>query len=69
MTARRKVKTGEQVRDEFGRAGKSVSEWARTHGFKPSLVFEVIEGRVQAKRGKSHRIAVLLGMKDGEVRT
>lgn len=76
MTAPRKVKakvTGElkspsQVESEFLRAGKSISEWAREHGFKPNLVFEVLAGRAKARRGKSHRIAVLLGLKDGEIR-
>lgn len=63
-----RVKTGDQVRDDFERTGKSVSAWAREHGFEPSLVFEVLEGRVKGKRGKSHKIAVLLGMKIGEVR-
>ncbi len=75
MTATRKVKvktagvkTPDQVRDEFLRSGLSVSEWARAHGFKENLVFEVLAGRAKARRGKSHRIAVLLGLKEGEIR-
>jgi len=68
MTTRRKVKTPEQVRSQLERSGISVSDWARTNGFHPSLVFEVLEGRVKARRGKSHNIAVLLGLKDGAVR-
>lgn len=69
MAIRRKVKTPAQVRSEFDRKGTTVSEWAREHGFGPSLVFEVLEGRVKARRGKGHNIAVLLGMKDGEIRS
>ena len=69
MSTARRAKTAAEVRGEFMRTGTSVSEWARANGFHPNLVFEVLEGRVKARRGKSHRIAVLLGMKDGEVRT
>lgn len=63
-----KIKTAAQVRAEFEASGTAVSDWAAKHGFKPSLVFEVLEGRVKGKRGKGHRIAVLLGLKAGEIR-
>jgi len=62
------VKTSDQVRDEFMRTGTSISTWARERGFKPNLVFEVLRGRIHGRRGKSHDIAVLLGLKEGEVR-
>lgn len=62
-----KVKTTGQVRADFNRIGKPVTEWAREHGFKPTLVYEVLRGRILCKRGKSHEIAVLLGLKDGEI--
>jgi gp16 family phage-associated protein len=68
-TSRGPIRTPEQVKADFERTGTSVSEWARTHNFHPSLVFEVLEGRVKGHRGKSHKIAVLLGLKEGEVRT
>lgn len=61
------LKTPEQVKEDFLRAGISVSEWARDHGFKENLVFEVLAGRAKALRGKSHRIAVLLGLKEGVI--
>jgi gp16 family phage-associated protein len=60
------VKTAEQVRMEFDRIGESFTHWAREHGFNPNLVFNVLQGRA-CKRGKSHEIAVLLGLKAGEV--
>jgi|CXWL01.1.fsa_nt_gi gp16 family phage-associated protein len=62
------IKTPEQVLAEFDRTGTSVSGWATAHGHKPSLVFEVLAGRVKGKRGKGHVIAVQLGLKAGEVR-
>jgi gp16 family phage-associated protein len=62
------IKTGREVEAEFERTGTSVSEWAREHDFNPNLVFEVLKGRVKGKRGKAHNIAVLLGMKHGEIR-
>lgn len=63
----RKVKTAEEVRAQFNRIGKPVSAWAREHGYKQNLVYEVLRGAVLCRRGKSHEIAVLLGMKDGEI--
>ena len=62
-----KVKTTDQVRADFNRIGKPVTEWARQHGFKPNLVYEILRGRGLCKRGKSHQIAVMLGLKDGEI--
>lgn len=67
MKRTKRVKTVEQVRAEFARVGKPFTEWAREHGYKSNLVFEVLRGRILCKRGKSHEIAVLLGLKDGEI--
>lgn len=62
-----KPKTGAQARAEFDRKGLSIAEWARDHGFSRSLVYEVLAGRKKCRRGDSHKIAVLLGMKHGEI--
>jgi len=61
------VKTVSEVRAEFAYAGRSFAGWAREHGFKSALVFEVLRGRIKGSRGKSHEIAVLLGLKHGEI--
>lgn len=61
------TKTAAQVRAEFIRKGVSFAGWAREHGFGRSLVYEVVSGRKRCLRGQSHQIAVLLGMKDGEI--
>ena len=57
-------RTPQQVRDEFDRCGVSIAEWARANGFEPPLVYRVLRGSV-ARRGKSHEIAVRLGLKIG----
>ena len=62
-----RVKTAEQVRADFNRIGRPIAVWARKHGYTSTLVYEVLRGRILCKRGKSHEIAVLLGMKDGEI--
>lgn len=52
-----------RTRAEFKRAGKSISDWARSQGFEPSLVYTILSGRNHGTRGKSHEIAVKLGLK------
>jgi gp16 family phage-associated protein len=59
------IKTADQVRDEFNRAGTSISEWARRRNVNPRQVFEVLAGRNKGKRGRAHDIAVMLGLKNG----
>lgn len=52
-----------EVRQVFIEEGVSVAEWAREHNFSLALVYAVLKGRNQATRGKSHKIAVALGLK------
>ncbi len=52
-----------QVRQVFIEDGVSVAEWARKHNFSLPLVYAVLKGRNHATRGKSHKIAVALGLK------
>ncbi|MBV8972976.1 MAG: hypothetical protein JO290_11875 [Sphingomonadaceae bacterium] len=51
-----------QVRARLQSEG--VSNWARRHGFKPKTVFGVLSGSRACTWGKSHDIAVALGLKD-----
>jgi gp16 family phage-associated protein len=64
-----KPKTPGQVRAEFDRKGVSIAQWARAHGVSRSLVYELLSGNPRRKcvRGASHRVAVLLGLKSGEL--
>ncbi len=54
------------ARKRFIDTGTSIAHWARTHGYLPSLVYNVLAGR-ETHRGKSHEIAVLLGIKAGTI--
>lgn len=57
----------EDVREKFVREGMTYSEWARKHDVNKHLVSEIINGNRPCKRGQSHKIAVLLGIKDGVI--
>jgi len=60
-----KVKEPEEARADLVRRGKTVREWAREHGVHEKTVYEVLAGRKQGRYGEAHRVAVLLGIKDG----
>ncbi|MBA1289159.1 DNA-binding protein [Pseudomonas japonica] len=55
------------ARSRLTRVGMSVKEWAERNDFTPSLVYAVLNGQKKCLRGQSHRAAVLLGIKDGEL--
>lgn len=61
------TRTAEQVREEFQRKGISIASWAAANGFSYNMVLEVMAGRKKGLRGQSHKIAVKLGMKEGEL--
>jgi len=57
----------QQVRGAFERSGVPIAEWARARGYSVDLVYQVLEGRRRCLRGQSHKIAVELGLKDGQI--
>ncbi|ASM75900.1 hypothetical protein VITFI_CDS1523 [Vitreoscilla filiformis] len=61
------LKPPQAARAEFEAKGVSISAWAAEHKVSRSLVYEILAGRKPCHRGQSHRIAVLLGMKAGEL--
>lgn len=61
------MKTVAQIRNEFHRAGQTITQWAAAHGYPAYLVQQVLSGRSRCLRGKSHEIAVLLQLKDGYI--
>lgn len=63
----RTTRTPQEIRAEWLRKGIGQNDWARQHGFKPSSVSQVMNGRNSGARGVGHKIAVLLGIKDGEI--
>lgn len=66
-TKAERVKAGRIAQAKFNRLGISRRQFAREQGVSDSLVYEILAGRKACNRGKSHRIAVLLGMKAGDV--
>lgn len=69
--ARKKLKTPEEVKAQFALRGESVRAWAIKNKFSPSLVGEILNANKARKclRGDSHKIAVRLGLKEGEITT
>ena len=59
------LKTRNEVRRDFAFRGQSIGAWARSHGYPAQLVYQVLNGRKLGLRGKSHEIAVRLGIKHG----
>lgn len=67
MSKNRRVKSLSEARAEFHRSGRSVVSWAKAHGFSVNLRYMVLAGQRPGLRGQSHKIAVLLGIKDGVI--
>lgn len=59
--------TPQQAREQLDRRGISSAAFARQHDLHPRLVCAVLAGRLKCRIGESHRAAVLLGMKNGEI--
>lgn len=51
----------------FNLRGESQAAWARRYGVSRHLLCEILHGRRKCLRGESHRIAVLLGIKESEI--
>ena len=56
----------QQAKAALVRKGMSAADLARQKNFSLHLVYAVLSGRSKALRGEGHRIAVALGIKDGE---
>lgn len=67
MSQAQVLKTPAQVREEFDRKGASIAEWARENNLPPQRVYDVLQERNKGVRGKAHKAAVLLGIKEGEI--
>ena len=57
----------EDVERELDRKGISKADWAREHGIKPGVLYEIFSRRSSCRRGEDHRAAVLLGLKEGVI--
>ena len=62
-----KPRTPQEIRNEWSRKGITQNSWARKHGFECASVSQVLNGVNKASRGQGHKIAVTLGIKNGEI--
>lgn len=63
----KQIKSRDEVIDDFARKGISVRGWAKRHNVCHATVRGVLSGRLSCRIGESHKIAVMLGLKDGEI--
>lgn len=61
------TKNRAQVKAELERRGLTIEGWARRNGFHRSTVMRVINGKSLNRYGACHKIAVMLGIKDGVI--
>ncbi len=67
-TKRDFLRSLKDVEQEFFESkGISKADWARAHGIRPDVLYEIFAGRTPCKRGEAHRAAVLLGLKEGVI--
>ena len=62
-----KTLTPQEIRSAWLRIGMTQNEWARKHGFNYATVSQVLTGKNTGSRGTGHKIAVMLGLKNGEI--
>jgi gp16 family phage-associated protein len=59
------VLTPQQALERLRRTGRTVNSVARELGVKPWIVRGVLNGKFKGNWGEAHRVAVVLGTKDG----
>jgi gp16 family phage-associated protein len=57
------LRTPEEAREWLERHGVPVSDWARAHGFDPTVVFSLLSGRTRGRRGIAYAAAIALGLR------
>ena len=55
------------ARSRIAAIGISIREWAEQNDIDESTVYAVLNGQKKCLRGKAHKAAVLLGIKEGVV--
>ncbi|RNM07036.1 DNA-binding protein [Dickeya undicola] len=55
--------TPTQVKQRLHQRGITITAWAAQHGYPRDAVYRVLNGIAKARYGKSHEIAVKLGLK------
>lgn len=60
------LRSAKEVLADFDKRGITIADFARAHGLKYGITYQVLHGTKKGRRGEAHRAAVLLGMKAGE---
>lgn len=55
----------EEARAALSRIGKTAADIAREVGVPREVVSNVLSGRLKGNRGDAHKVAVVLGLKEG----
>lgn len=67
MSTDHPIRSPQECRSLIEGSGISIAEWARENRFSCGLVYQVLEGKRRCLRGQSHKIAVALGLKAGQL--
>jgi len=60
---RQTVLSPDQFRQVLFRSGKTLTQWAKEHGYTFRECSRVLNGQVKARFGRGHDIAVAMGLK------
>ena len=55
--------TPQQVKAKFQEQGVSIAQWSEQNGVNRDIVYRILNGRSVGLRGKTHEVAVKLGIK------
>lgn len=55
--------SADQIKERFRQHGESLAAWSRANGYNPHFVYCVLNGQYKGHRGRSHEVAVKLGLK------
>ncbi|KQQ55852.1 hypothetical protein ASF84_11015 [Pseudomonas sp. Leaf127] len=61
------IRTPAQAKAWLDQQGKSVQQFARENSVDPATTYQVLAGRKKGRRGEAHKVAVLLGIKEGTI--
>jgi len=67
MRTKHPIRSPQECRSLIEGSGISIVESARENRFSCGLVYQVLEGKRRCLRGQSHKIAVALGLKAGQL--
>ena len=53
-----------KVKENFRKRGETIKAWCEKRQYDPTSVSRILNGSIKANRGKAHRIAVEIGLKE-----